>query len=400
MVALRGYVAEKGLAEGMFRLAVEACPSGMLMADDDGKIVMVNSEIEHQFGYRRKELIEQPVELLVSMRARNKHARHREGFIPHPETRSMGVSRDLFGRRKDGSEFPVEVGLNPIHTGGEHALVLAVVIDISERKRLERLKEEFVATVSHELRTPLTSIAGSLGLLAGQMTEAMPESHKKLVKIAQANSERLVRLINDILDMEKIESGRVAFEFSRINLRLAAEQAIEANRGFAEGFGVNVRLHDASVDAEVNADPDRLAQLITNLLSNAIKFSPRDAEVLVAVERAQTGNAFRLSVRDHGSGVPEGFRPHIFEKFAQAEGPESRKKGGTGLGLCIAQQIVERLSGQIGFEDALGGGTTFYFDLPAWEALPNEQQPLENLNRFHSVAPPEGSIRSETLLQG
>ena len=367
-------MAEKGLAEGMFRLAIEACPGGMLMVDDVGKIVMVNSEIEHQFGYLRKDLIGQPVELLVPMRVRDKHLRYRESFRSHPETRPMGVGRDLFGRRKDGSEFPVEVGLNPIHTG-EHVLVLAVIIDISERKRLERLKEEFVATVSHELRTPLTSIAGSLGLLAGQMPAAMSESQKKLVKIAQANCERLVRLINDILDMEKIESGRVAFEFSRINLRLAAEQAIEANRGFAEGFGVNVRLHDASVDAEVNADPDRLSQLITNLLSNAIKFSPRDAEVLVAVARAQIGNAFRVSVRDHGSGVPEGFKPHIFEKFAQAEGPESRIKGGTGLGLCIAQQIVERLGGQIGFEDALGGGTTFYVDLPAWEALRSEQHP-------------------------
>jgi PAS domain S-box-containing protein len=374
MVAMRGYMAEKGLAEGMFRLAIEACPGGMLMVDDVGKIVMVNSEIEHQFGYLRKDLIGQPVELLVPMRVRDKHLRYRESFRSHPETRPMGVGRDLFGRRKDGSEFPVEVGLNPIHTG-EHVLVLAVIIDISERKRLERLKEEFVATVSHELRTPLTSIAGSLGLLAGQMPAAMSESQKKLVKIAQANCERLVRLINDILDMEKIESGRVAFEFSRINLRLAAEQAIEANRGFAEGFGVNVRLHDASVDAEVNADPDRLSQLITNLLSNAIKFSPRDAEVLVAVARAQIGNAFRVSVRDHGSGVPEGFKPHIFEKFAQAEGPESRIKGGTGLGLCIAQQIVERLGGQIGFEDALGGGTTFYVDLPAWEALRSEQHP-------------------------
>jgi PAS domain S-box-containing protein len=374
MVAMRGYMAEKGLAEGMFRLAIEACPGGMLMVDDVGKIVMVNSEIEHQFGYLRKDLIGQPVELLVPMRVRDKHLRYRESFRSDPETRPMGVGRDLFGRRKDGSEFPVEVGLNPIHTG-EHVLVLAVIIDISERKRLERLKEEFVATVSHELRTPLTSIAGSLGLLAGQMPAAMSESQKKLVKIAQANCERLVRLINDILDMEKIESGRVAFEFSRINLRLAAEQAIEANRGFAEGFGVNVRLHDASVDAEVNADPDRLSQLITNLLSNAIKFSPRDAEVLVAVARAQIGNAFRVSVRDHGSGVPEGFKPHIFEKFAQAEGPESRIKGGTGLGLCIAQQIVERLGGQIGFEDALGGGTTFYVDLPAWEALRSEQHP-------------------------
>jgi PAS domain S-box-containing protein len=337
MVAMRGYLYKNGLAEGMFRLAVEACPSGMLIVDDDGKIVMVNSEIERQFGYRRKELIGQPVELLVPMRLRNKHVRHREDSIPHSETRSLGVGRDLFGRRKDGSEFPVEVGLNPIHTGGEHVLVLAVVIDISERKRLQLLREEFVATVSHELRTPLTSIAGSLGLLAGQMPEAMSESQKKLLKIAQSNCERLVRLIGDILDMEKIESGLVSFEFSRINLRLVAEEAIEANRGFAEGFGVSVRLHDASVDAEVNADPDRLAQLITNLLSNAIKFSPRDAEVLVAVEKAQTGNAFRLSVRDHGSGVPEAFKPHIFEKFAQAVGTESRKRGGTGLGLCIAQ---------------------------------------------------------------
>jgi PAS domain S-box-containing protein len=405
MAAMRGYMAERGLAEGMFRLAIEACPCGMLMVDDDGKIVMVNSDIEHQFGYRRKELIGQPVELLIPMRVRGKHLCYREDFITNPETRPMGIGREFFGRRKDGSEFPVEVGLNPIHTGEQVFLILAAVIDISERKRLERLKEDFVATVSHELRTPLTSIAGSLGLLAGQMTEAMPESQKKLVRIAHANSERLVRLINDILDMEKIESGRVAFEFSRINLRLAAEQAIEANRGFAEGFGVNVRLDDdASVDAEVNADPDRLAQLVTNLLSNAIKFSPRDAEVLVAVERAQIGNAFRVSVRDHGSGVPEGFKPHIFEKFAQAEGPESRKKGGTGLGLYIAQQIVERLSGQIGFEEALGGGTTFYVDLPAWEAPRNEQHPpssafpTEAPENISDAPPREGSIQSGAII--
>jgi PAS domain S-box-containing protein len=377
---------DEALAEGMFRLAIEACPNGMLMTDADGKIVMVNNELEHQFGYRRKELIGQPVDLLVPMPLRAKHARYREAFVGSPKTRFMGVSRDLVERRKDGSEFPVEVGLNPIRTG-MHVLVLAAIIDISERKRMERLKEEFVATVSHELRTPLTSIAGSLGLLAGQTPDTMSESQKRLVKIAQTNSNRLVRLINDILDMEKIESGRVEFDFARVDLRLAAERSIEANHGFADGFGVRIRLDSVSLDvAEVNADPDRIAQLMTNLLSNAIKFSPRDAEVLVAVERTKIGNAFRFSVRDHGTGVPEEFKPRIFEKFAQADGSNLHQNGGTGLGLCIAQQIVERLSGRIGFEDAKGGGTMFYVDLPTWESL-KARHPVNEVYENLGVSP-------------
>ena len=161
----RDVTAEK-LAQEMFRLAVEACPSGMLMIDRGGTIVMVNSEIERLFGYERHELINQPVDILVPDRFRQQHAGHRNAFIHNPETRRMGANRDLFGRRKDGTEFPVEVGLNPIPIC-DGLLVLSVIVDISERKRMERLKDEFVSTVSHELRTPLTSIAGSLGLLTG-----------------------------------------------------------------------------------------------------------------------------------------------------------------------------------------------------------------------------------------
>jgi len=175
----------------MFRLAVEACPSGMVMIDSDGKLVMVNSEIENQFGYAREELIGQSVDILVPERLRAQHARHRHHFTPSPEARRMGAGRELFGRRRDGTEFPVEVGLNPIRSGG-HLFVLGVIVDISQRKHLERVKDEFVSTVSHELRTPLTSISGSLGLLAGQWTDQLPQSAARLLAIAHKNCQRLV----------------------------------------------------------------------------------------------------------------------------------------------------------------------------------------------------------------
>jgi signal transduction histidine kinase len=171
-------------------------------------------------------------------------------------------------------------------------LVLGVIIDISQRKHVERLKDELVSTVSHELRTPLTSISGSLGLLVSQWSSGLPERTFRLLEIALKNSERLVRLIDDILDVEKIESGCVIFNLIRVDLRDVAKQAIDDNRGFAEGFGVHVLLDAASVEAKVQADPDRLAQVITNLLSNAIKFSLPGSEVLITVEK--NGDAFRI----------------------------------------------------------------------------------------------------------
>jgi len=358
------YIADRSVAAELFRLAVEACPSGMVMVDHSGTLVMVNAEIENQFGYTREELIGQSVDILVPERLRPQHARHRHLFGAEPGARPMGAGRELFGRRKDGTEFPLEVGLNPIRSG-DQPLMLAVIVDISQRKHVERVKEEFISTVSHELRTPLTSISGSLGLLAGQFTDQLPQSAIRLLTIAHKNCQRLVRLINDMLDIEKIESGRVVMQCVRIDLLRLAEQAIEDNRGFAEGYGVTMRLDDASVSAEVNADPDRLLQVITNLLSNAIKFSPTGGEVSVTVQKA--GEACRLSVRDHGSGIPEAFKPRLFEKFAQADGTDTREKGGTGLGLSIVKQIVQRMGGRVSFDDAPGGGTVFWVDLPRWD---------------------------------
>ena len=233
-----------------------------------------------------------------------------------------------------------------------------------ERKRLDRLKDEFVASVSHELRTPLTSIFGSLSLLLNNAAGHLPEPAARLLAIAHGNSQRLVRLVNDILDIEKMESGQVAFDFKRVESRLLVEQAIEANRGFAESSGVRIRLEDASAVGVVRADPDRLTQVVTNLLSNAIKFSPTDNEVVVAVEE---GTDVVISVRDHGPGIPDDFKPHIFERFAQADATDAKQKSGTGLGLSIVKQIVERLGGEVGFADAPGGGTIFHIELPHWK---------------------------------
>jgi PAS domain S-box-containing protein len=234
--------------------------------------------------------------------------------------------------------------------------------DTTAAKLMERLKDEFVATMSHELRTPLTSIAAALGLLAGG---TLPAPTMRLLKIAQANSQRLVRLVNGVLDLEKIESGKVVFVLKRIEVHSLVEQAIDANRGFADSFDVRIRLNEASATGDIRGDPDWLLQVTTNLLSNAVKFSPPGEEVVVAIENR--GGRVHVSVRDHGHGVPEDFKPRIFERFAQADATDARKRGGTGLGLSIVKQIVTRLGGEVGFADAPGGGAIFHVEFPGWE---------------------------------
>jgi signal transduction histidine kinase len=266
-----------------------------------------------------------------------------------------------------------------------------------ERKRLERLKDEFVSTVSHELRTPLTSIAASLGLLIGKVAGILPGPAARLLSIAYTNSRRLVRLVNDILDIEKLESGRVTFDFAKVDVRLLVEHAIEANRGYAQSHNVRVRLTDSDAVGEVRADADRLVQVVTNLLSNAIKFSPADKEVVVSIEKG-TG-AIRISVRDHGIGIPEDFRVHLFEKFAQADATNARQKGGTGLGLSIVKQIVERLGGEVGFSDAPGGGTIFYVELPTWDIALGHEIDLETGTGAPRILLCEDDVGSATILR-
>ena len=233
--------------------------------------------------------------------------------------------------------------------------------DISARKEIERMKDEFISVVSHELRTPLSSIVGSLGLLAG-LTDLSAES-KTLIRVARDNSQRLVRLINDILDVEKLDSDSLNFPLEPVELEALLATAIQANQGYADQYGVSMILAQSQGPAWVKANADKLMQVMTNLLSNAAKFSPRGARVEVRLARLD--KAYRVSVIDPGPGIPEEFKARIFERFAQADSSASRQRGGTGLGLAICKMLIERLGGRIGFVSASGTGSTFYFDLEA-----------------------------------
>lgn len=234
--------------------------------------------------------------------------------------------------------------------------------DVTERENLDRLKKEFISTISHELRTPLTSIRGALGLLSGGAIQQLTDEAKSLASIAERNSVRLNLLVNDLLDFEKLESGKMEYNFEADDLVAAAKRALDANQHFGEAFDVTFTLSAAPTDAPVRADPNRLDQVFANLLSNAAKFSPKGAEVDVKV--VDQGDAWRLSVRDHGPGIPEQFRSRIFERFTQAESGDSRSKSGTGLGLSITRAIVLGHGGKIDFDTEPGAGTTFFCDFP------------------------------------
>lgn len=251
--------------------------------------------------------------------------------------------------------------------------------DVTEQKRLERMKDEFIATVSHELRTPITSIAGPLGLLMGGAVGDLPDSAKRLITIAQANSKRLAALINDILDIEKIESGKMTFNFQRVDMKPLVEQVIEANRPIAEKFNVRVRLDIKPAEFAVRTDTDRLTQVIWNLLSNAVKFSPPGEEVVVSIETRD--DHYRITVRDHGPGIPEEIKPHMFEKFARGDATDVRQKGGTGLGLSIVKETMIRLDGEVGCNAAPSGGTIFHVDVPRWDAKSMAERALEPFDK-------------------
>ncbi len=240
--------------------------------------------------------------------------------------------------------------------------VIGVALDITEKQKIERLKNEFVSTVSHELRTPLTSIRGSLGLLGGGMAGVLTDQGRVLLDIAIRNSDRLGRLINDILDIEKIESGKMDYVFKDLDLRGLLEQAIEANRSYGEPLGVGFELGEVPEGARIRADEDRLMQVLANLLSNAAKYSPPGERVLLWAERR--GSSLRVSVMDRGAGIPDEFKGRIFQRFAQADSSDTKQKGGTGLGLAVSKAIVEGHLGFMNFEKGESGGTVFYFEIP------------------------------------
>lgn len=238
--------------------------------------------------------------------------------------------------------------------------MVGVIRDIADRKEVERLKGEFIATVSHELRTPLTSIRGSLGLIESGVIED-PKLEKQLLEMATRNTDRMINLVNDLLDIEKLQSRNMAFDFEELDLNILVEYCIETNSAYAAENGVTFEITASCKSAKVRDDNNRLSQVLANLLSNAAKFSPEGSNVEVQV--AQNEDMFRVSISDRGPGVPDEFQDKLFMRFTQADSSDTRAKRGTGLGLNISKEIVERHGGRIGFESRLGEGSVFYFDL-------------------------------------
>lgn len=246
-------------------------------------------------------------------------------------------------------------------TPGDPRFII-ILRDVSERFEIERIKDEFISTVSHELRSPLTSIKGSMGLILAGAAGEISDKSRRMLEIAHRNADRLVLIVNDILDLEKIAAGRMQFHFDTSDLREVAQEAIQGNQAFADGFGVKIRTEGFDRPVVAQFDADRIFQVLTNLLSNAAKFSHPGGEILLRLEGGD--ESARLTVRDRGTGIPAEAQARIFDRFSQADTSDQREKGGTGLGLAIVKAILERHDAAIEFHSVEGEGTTFCFELP------------------------------------
>jgi PAS domain S-box-containing protein len=349
-------------SQDRIRNILETVQDAFIGVNLDGAITDWNARAVQMFGWSKAEAIGQQAAMLIAperMWPKLTEALH--SLAKSQETSSLNRRLEWVALNRAGSEFPVEVTIGL--AGEQDSAFFGIFLhDISERKKIAQMKDEFVATVSHELRTPLTAIYGSLSLLASGIAGDLEPDVKQLLNISYGSCERLVRLVNDILDIEKIESGNMELILARRPLLSLVESAVASTNAYAQPFNVALRIESDGSNPEVMADRDRIIQVVVNLLSNAVKFSPAGSTVLVTV--ATDGVLARLSVRDYGTGIPPEFHDRIFQKFAQADASDTRRRDGTGLGLAISRQLVAAHGGQIGFSTVAGEGTTFTVDLP------------------------------------
>ncbi len=331
--------------------------SGLFMADLEGILELVNPAAERMFGYTSEELVGKYLGTVLSLPPGADPRVFLQGVLG----KSLGKVTELEGRRKNGELFPFEVSLFQLETP-EGRRFAGSIADVTERHEVDRLKREFVSSISHELRTPLTSIRGSLGLLAGGVLGPLSPDAAEIVAVAERNVVRLIGLINDILDLERLDGGRLEMRFESSEVRLIVERSLEAVRSFADQSNVVLAVDPVPSSVRVRADADRLVQVLVNLVSNAVKFSPPGGRVTTRVVLAPGMAEFQ--VEDRGRGVPPALREAIFERYRQVEASDSRNKGGAGLGLAICKAIVEQHGGSIGVRDAVGAGSLFWFRVP------------------------------------
>jgi PAS domain S-box-containing protein len=341
-------------------LFAERAPIAVLELDEEGTIREVNHAAELLFGYAAPELVGGSIKRLVLQKYHEEFDRLWSEMTSNREPLAGVLVRNP---RRDGIELICDWSVTPlVNSEGRLLAIIAQGRDITAQLEAARMKKEFTSTLSHELRTPLTSIIGSLQLINSGVLGDVTGDVGELTTVAERNGQRLLDLINDILDIEKIESGKLTLVPELIRIDELVRESIVLNKAFGERFKVRYESTSGLPGREVNADRKRLLQIMTNLLSNSAKFSPEGEIVEVSTE--DRGSVVRIAVHDRGSGIPENFRNRIFGRFTQADSTTARQKGGTGLGLAICKRLVEMMQGRIGFEDRAGGGTTFYFELP------------------------------------
>jgi PAS domain S-box-containing protein len=347
-------------SEETFRSAMETTSIGMALVKPNGHFLKVNAAMCDLLGYSEAELLANDTSSITHQDDRERDQELLERTL-RGEISRFRVEKRYY--HKSGRTIWVLVSIALVRDSrGNPGYFVGHVQDLTEQREMDRMKSEFISMVSHELRTPLTSIKGSLGLILGAMAEGLPDRTRGLLDIAHNNAERLVLLINDLLDIEKIASGNMRFDMRARALAAITSKAVQANEAYAEKFKARIQLAAIDPELEVWIDEDRYIQVLSNLLSNAAKFSPAGGTIEVSCEaRAQR---IRICVRDQGPGIPVEFRSRIFGRFCQADSSAARKVGGTGLGLHIARQLVEHMRGTIGFDTEIGRGTTFWIEFP------------------------------------
>jgi PAS domain S-box-containing protein len=378
--------------EQRFREILEAAPDAILQVDAQGRIILLNRVAEDMFGYTREELLEQPVEVLIPEELRGRHDAHRAHYHKHPMTRAMGSGLMLEGVRKDGSRFPIEISLSPSHSS-EGFRVTAIIRDTTERRlaeerlrrvqeeytqrlaetnaelemtnreleRANRLKTEFLASMSHELRTPLHTIIGFSELLAEELEGPLNDKQRRFVQHVHKDSLHLLELINDILDISKIEAGRLELRREAFDFAALVAESLASVRALAEAKAQRLEA-ELDVPTAVDADRLRIKQVLVNLLSNAIKFTPEGGRI--RVEANVQDSSLAISVSDDGIGIAAEEQEFIFDKFHQVGATTKGVREGTGLGLAITKRLVEEHGGTIRVRSQLQRGSTFVITLP------------------------------------
>jgi PAS domain S-box-containing protein len=370
------YLTERNRAEEQFRRLLEAAPDAIIIVNQAGQIMLVSPQTEKLFGYSREELLGQSIESLVPQRFRNIHPNHRTGYFAELRVRPMGVGLDLYGLRRDGHEFPVEISLSPLETE-EGTLVMSVIRDVTERKRFERTlqeknielekasltKDRFLASMSHELRTPLNAIIGFTGTLLMKLAGPLTSDQEKQLHIIESSAEHLLSLINDLLDLAKIESGKVELNLEPVVCQSILEGVATTLRPLTETKELKFEVKMPQPDLVIKTDKRALSQIIINLTNNAIKFTEQGAICLELAQRQVNGQKLtEISVIDTGIGIRPEDQAKLFRAFEQVD--STRRLEGTGLGLYLSQKLAILLGDHIEFQSEYGQGSRFTLVIP------------------------------------